>query len=79
MRRSRNSCPASWLGNWGLAFAPVVGGVLLGRVIRNLSYLLSNRLPGPVLYGLGSALALVIAVEVAPAIELYSFLQGRWL
>lgn len=59
-----------------LALALVISGVLIGRIIRNLP---TNRLPGPVLYRLGSALALVIAIEVAPAIELYSILQGRWL
>ncbi|WP_343764090.1 hypothetical protein [Sphingomonas molluscorum] len=41
---------------------------MAGRVIRNFPYLLPNRLPGLVLYELGPALILALAIGTAIAI-----------
>ena len=51
-----------------MALSLVIGAVLAGRVIRNFPYLLPNRLPGLVLYELGPALILALAIGAAIAI-----------
>lgn len=62
------SSVAQLAGVWIMAIAIVAGAVLIGRVIRNFPYLLPNRLPGLVLYELGPALILAIAIGSAIAI-----------
>ncbi|MBA4228561.1 MAG: hypothetical protein C0456_18290 [Hyphomonas sp.] len=42
--------------------------ILIGRPIRNFPYLLPNRLPGLVLYELGPALILAVAIGSAIAL-----------
>ena len=64
----RGSPVAVLIGRGGMALSLVVGAVLIGRVIRNVPYLLPNRLPGLVLYELGPALALTLAIGTAIAI-----------
>lgn len=64
----RGSPMAILIGRWGMALSLVVGAVLLGRVIRNFPYLLPNRLPGLVLYELGPALILALAIGTALAL-----------
>lgn len=61
----RGSPAAVLIGRWGVALSLVIGAVLAGRVIRNFLYLLPNRLPGLVLYELGPALVLALAIGVA--------------
>lgn len=46
----------------------MIGTVLLGRVIRDMPYLLSNRLPGLVLYEVGPGLLLAVAIWFAVSI-----------
>ncbi len=46
----------------------MVGAVLLGRVIRDMPYLLPNRLPGLVLYEVGPGLLLAVAIWFAVSI-----------
>lgn len=64
----RGSPAAVLIGRWGMALSLVIGAVLIGRVIRNFPYLLPNRLPGLVLYELGPALVLALAIGTAVAI-----------
>lgn len=64
----RGSPAAVLIGRWGMALSLVIGAVLAGRVIRNYPYLLPNRLPGLVLYELGPALLLALAIGAAIAI-----------
>lgn len=64
----RGSPAAVLIGRWGMALSLVTGAVLAGRVIRNFPYLLPNRLPGLVLYELGPALILALAIGAAIAI-----------
>jgi hypothetical protein len=64
----RGSPAAVLIGRWGMALSLVVSAVLIGRVIRNFPYLLPNRLPGLVLYELGPALVLTLAIGTAIAI-----------
>lgn len=64
----RGSPAAVLIGRWGMALSLVIGAVLAGRVVRNFPYLLPNRLPGLVLYELGPALVLALAIWVAIAI-----------
>ncbi|TDN79597.1 hypothetical protein [Stakelama pacifica] len=64
----RGSPAAVVIGRWGMALSLVIGAVLAGRVIRNFPYLLPNRLPGLVLYELGPALILALAIGAAIAI-----------
>jgi hypothetical protein len=64
----RGSPAAVLIGRWGMALSLVIGAVLAGRVIRNFPYLLPNRLPGLVLYELGPALILALAIGAAIAI-----------
>lgn len=64
----RGSPVAVLIGRWGMALSLVVGAVLIGRLIRNFPYLLPNRLTGLVLYELGPALVLAIAIGSALAI-----------
>jgi hypothetical protein len=63
----RGSPAAVLIGRWGMALSLVVGAVLIGRLIRNFPYLLPNRLPGLVLYELGPALILAVAIGTALA------------
>ncbi|ANC88553.1 hypothetical protein A7E77_16240 (plasmid) [Sphingomonas sp. NIC1] len=51
-----------------MALSLVIGAVLAGRVVRNFPYLLPNRLPGLVLYELGPALVLALAIGAGIAI-----------
>jgi len=64
----RGSPAAVLIGRWGMALSLVIGAVLAGRVIRNFPYLLPNRLPGLVLYELGPALILALAIGAGIAI-----------
>ncbi|WP_234781579.1 hypothetical protein [Sphingobium yanoikuyae] len=64
----RGSQTALAIGRWGMALSLVIGAVAIGRIIRNFSYLLPNRLPGLVLYELGPALALGLAIGAAVGI-----------
>lgn len=64
----RGSPAAVLIGRWGMALSLVISAVLAGRVIRNFPYLLPNRLPGLVLYELGPALILALAIGAAIAI-----------
>jgi hypothetical protein len=64
----RGSPAAVLIGRWGMALSLVVGAVLAGRLIRAFPYLLPNRLPGLVLYELGPALILGVAIGAAIAI-----------
>ena len=64
----RGSPAAVLIGRWGMALSLVIGAVLAGRIIRNFPYLLPNRLPGLVLYELGPALILALAIGAAIAI-----------
>lgn len=64
----RGSPAAVLIGRWGMALSLVTGAVLMGRVIRNFAYLLPDRLPGLVLYELGPALILALAIGAAIAI-----------
>ncbi len=64
----RGSPAAVLIGRWGMALSVVIGAVLIGRVIRNFPYLLPNRLPGLVLYELGPALVLALAIGTAIAL-----------
>ena len=64
----RGSPIAVLIGRWGMALSLVVGAVLIGRLIRNFPYLLPNRLPGLILYELGPALILAIAIGAAVAL-----------
>jgi len=64
----RGSPTAILIGRWGAALSLVAGSVLIGRLIRNFPYLLPNRLPGLVLYELGPALILAIAIGSAVAL-----------
>ncbi|WP_267224342.1 hypothetical protein, partial [Novosphingobium clariflavum] len=61
----RGSPAAVLIGRWGMALSLVIGAVLIGRLIRNFPYLLPNRLPGLILYELGPALALALAIGAA--------------
>lgn len=61
----RGSPTAILIGRWGAALCLVIGAVLIGRLIRNFPYLLPNRLPGLILYELGPALILAIAIGSA--------------
>jgi hypothetical protein len=61
----RGSPAAVLIGCWGMALSLVVGAVLIGRVIRDFPYLLPNRLPSLVLYELGPALILAVAIGAA--------------
>jgi len=61
----RGSPAAVLFGRWVMALSLVVGAVLIGRVIRDFPYLLPNRLPGLVLYELGTALILAVAIGAA--------------
>ncbi|WP_336966776.1 hypothetical protein [Sphingobium aquiterrae] len=61
----RGSPLATLVGRWGMALSLVIGAILLGRVIRSFPYLLPNRLPGLVLYELGPALILAVAIGVS--------------
>lgn len=74
---------AALVGRWGLATALVIGAVLIGRIIRDMPYLLPNRLPGLVLYELGPGLILALSIGTAtnithgrprPIIRLFLFL-----
>ncbi|MBZ9649913.1 hypothetical protein K9B33_20475 [Sphingobium sp. 3R8] len=47
MQRGSGFC--ALVGRWGLALSLVIGAVLLGRIFRDMPYLLPNRLPGIVL------------------------------
>lgn len=58
----RGSPAAVLIGRWDMALTLVIGAVLAGRVIRNFPYLLPNRLTGLVLYELGPALVLALAI-----------------
>lgn len=64
----RGSPAAILIARWGIALSLVIGAVLIGRAIRNFPYLLPNRLPGLVLYELGPALVLALAIGTAIAI-----------
>ena len=64
----RGSPAAVLIGRWGIALSLFIGAVLTGRLIRNFPYLLPNRLPGLVLYELGPALVLALAIGTAIAI-----------
>jgi hypothetical protein len=64
----RGSPAAVLIGRWGAALSLVIGAVLIGRVIHNFPNLLPNRLPGLVLYELGPALVLTLAIGTAIAI-----------
>lgn len=64
----RGSPAAVLIARWGMALSLVIGAVLAGRVIRAFPYLLPNRLPGLVLYELGPALILALAIGAAIAI-----------
>lgn len=64
----RGSPAAILVGRWGAALCLVIGAVLIGRLIRHFPYLLPNRLPGLVLYELGPALILAVAIGSAIAI-----------
>lgn len=59
---------AALIGRWGAATALVIGAVLLGRIIRDMPYLLPNRLPGLVLYEMGPGLLLALAICTALAL-----------
>lgn len=61
----RGSPLALLIGRWGTAVCLVVGAVLIGRLIRDFPYLLPNRLPGLILYELGPALVLALAIGAA--------------
>lgn len=61
----RGSATALLVGRWGMALSLVIGAVVIGRLIRDFPYLLPNRLPGLVLYELGPALALGLAIGAA--------------
>lgn len=63
----RGSPAAVLIGRWGVALSLVVGAVMIGRLIRNFPYLLPNRLPGLVIYELGPALVLAVAIGAALA------------
>jgi hypothetical protein len=64
----RGSPAAVLIGRWGMALSLVIGAVLIGRLIRNFPYLLPNRLPGLILYELGPALILALAIGTAIAV-----------
>lgn len=64
----RGSPVAVLIGRWGMALSLVIGAVLIGRLIRSFPYLLPNRLPGLILYELGPALVLTLAIGTAIAI-----------
>lgn len=64
----RGSPRAVVIGRWGAAFSLVIAAVLAGRLIRAYPHLLPNRLPGLILYELGPALVLALAVGTAIAI-----------
>lgn len=64
----RGSPRAVLIGRWGIALSLVAGAVLTGRILRNYPYLLPNRLPGLILYELGSALILALAIGAAIAV-----------
>ena len=64
----RGSRVAAVVGRWGGASSVVVGAVLLGRVIRDMPYLLPNRLPGLILYEVGPGLLLAVAIWFAVSI-----------
>ncbi len=59
------SSAAVLIGRWGAASSLVVGAVLVGCAIRDMPYLLPNRLPGLVLYELGPGLLLAVAIWFA--------------
>ena len=61
----RGSPLALRIGRRGTALCLVVGAVLICRVIRDFPYLLPNRLPGLILYELGPALILAVAIGAA--------------
>ena len=61
----RGSPRATAIGRWGAAFSLVIAAVLAGRLLRAYPYLLPNRLPGLVLYELGPALILAVAIGTA--------------
>ena len=67
----RGSPRATAIGRWGAAFSLVIAAVLAGRLLRAYPYLLPNRLPGLVLYELGPALILAVAIGTAIAITDY--------
>lgn len=64
----RGSPRAVLIGRWGIALSLVAGAVLTGRILRNYPYMLPNRLPGLVLYEMGPALILALAIGTAIAI-----------
>lgn len=64
----RGSPVAVLIGRWGMALSLVIGAVLIDRLIRSFPYLLPNCLPGLILYELGPALVLALAIGTAIAI-----------
>lgn len=64
----RGSALCALVGRWGLALSLVIGAVLLGRIFRDMPYLLPNRLPGIVLYEMGPGLLLAVAIGCAVAL-----------
>ncbi|MGE7205206.1 hypothetical protein ACQKJZ_05950 [Sphingomonas sp. NPDC019816] len=64
----RGSPPAVVIGRWGAAFSLVIAAVLAGRLICAYRHLLPNRLLGLILYELGPALVLGLAIGTAIAI-----------
>ena len=66
MQRGSGFC--ALVGRWGLALSLVIGAVLLGRIFRDMPYLLPNRLPGIVLYEMGPGLLLAVAIGCAVAL-----------
>lgn len=63
----RGSAFCALVGRWGLALSLVIGAVLLGRIFRDMPYLLPNRLPGIVLYEMGPGLLLAAGIGCAVA------------
>jgi hypothetical protein len=61
----RGSPRAAAIGRWGAAFSIVIAAVLAGHLIRAYPHLLPNRLPGLILYELGPALILAVAIGAA--------------
>lgn len=53
------------IGRWGVALCLVIAAVLVGGLIRDVPYLLPNRLPGLVLYELVPGIGLGIAIGTA--------------
>lgn len=64
----RGSPAAIPIGRWGMALSLVIGAVLVCRLIRNFPHLLPNRLSGLILYEMGPALVLALAIGTAIAI-----------